>query len=155
MLKYLIILEVIKMDKSKELTKMIKGIKMGIYCFNNLERKNKSPEMKAQIEKALEVFHDQQKLMVSDAQSTDDRLSHDTTSLDFFTRCMLDLRLWRIRSQESIKKEAIDGLDMGVYQADQFLKKHPNLDTNFKLQIQTIMSEYKELINNMKYISAR
>jgi hypothetical protein len=142
------------MDKSKELTKMIKGIRMGIYVFNDLDEKVKSPETKAQIEKALEVFHDQLKLMTSDAVAADPRLSRDTSKIGFCTRLMLDMRLWFVKTDEGIKKEAIDGLDMGVYQADTFLKKHPNLDPDLRFQIQTIMSQYKELISNLKYINA-
>ena len=149
---YLIILLVIKMDQSKELTKMIKGIKMAIYVFTKLEKKNQTVDIHNQIVKSLEIFRSQMDLMIKDASMADYRVSIETTEIPKMTRWMMKLKLKAINTPAMVKKEAVKGLKMGVYQGNQFLEKHPHLDANFRKQIEQILQQYKQLINNFNKI---
>jgi len=134
------------MDTSKELTKMIKGIKLGIYSADKLEEKILDDKLYNDLRELKQIFKHQLDVLYEEASISDNRISSETTDPPMMTKCMINMKYIFIKSERSIKKETIQILLMGAYQSEEFLKKHPHLDEDIKLQINEIINRYYDLI---------
>lgn len=142
-------------EDEKDLKKFLKGIHMGGSTFESYLNKAEDPELKNALKVIIESFKRHEEAITHRIEKMGGNAPDTLGLMGTISELFQKIKLLPVDSDLEICEQAVQAMEMGLYQGKKFIEENQDLDPSLLNEVKGVVKDYDNQLIRMKQIKGK